>query len=113
VRWGAWRDARRGRTASDTALRLDWRCFPSALVTRMCRCGRPLLLNSTAAHPHTDNRASSELSAWELDCHVPLTITPQVRRYLILPLGTRQVPPLPLPSGTQRARLPTFHRPGP
>src|SRR5437762_11057490 len=44
------------------------------------------------------------LSAWELDCHVPLSSTLQVTRHLWLSVSTRQVPALPPPSGTQRAR---------
>ena len=44
------------------------------------------------------------LSAWELDCHVSLTTAPQVSRRPRLSVGTRQVPLLTLPSGTQRAR---------
>ena len=45
-----------------------------------------------------------ELSAWELDCHASLTTAPQVRQHLKLSVGSRQVPLLTLPPGTQRAR---------
>jgi hypothetical protein len=44
------------------------------------------------------------LSAWELDCHVSLTIVSQVRPDLRLSVGNRQVPFLTPPSGTQRGR---------
>jgi hypothetical protein len=43
-------------------------------------------------------------SAWELDCHVSLTIAPQVSQHLSLSVDTRQAPRVTLPSGTQRAR---------
>jgi hypothetical protein len=45
------------------------------------------------------------LSAWEADCPASLTTAPQVRRHLKLSAGTRQVPLLTPPSGTQRARF--------
>jgi hypothetical protein len=44
------------------------------------------------------------LLAWELECHTSLATAPQVRRHLRLSVGTRQMPLLTLPSGTQRAR---------